>query len=233
MGLNPYGWLYKKTIGLTECEMDSLNYFFIDGSSLIADIGRFWKKHEKFNGKKVHLSQFAHRINHHSFRHLSEGGFKRVVFYFVNGDKRIDKYFIMPDLNMPGTAEDVQLKYCGKKIKGSKYAYKWLDKHEAPDSVREIVNKSEKAVDTQICCDALSLSCHRHLDRLYLYANDYDYQPLCEALKSNGSNISLIGILPNVNKDLRVYCDTFDIVPELNDLFIDPAKPVNPTTAQV
>ena len=85
------------------------------------------------------------------------------------------------------------------------------------------MNKSEKAVDTQICCDALSLSCYDRLDRLLLYTNDFDYFPLCEELKRNGSNISLLRLSKkNVNKNLVESCDSFSIVMpnDLPTLFI-------------
>ena len=67
----------------------------------------------------------------------------------------------------------------------------WIQKKNPPKSVRDRLHRTEKAVDTQICCDALELAVKGRLDRLFLYTNDYDFLPLCNALKAAGSNISL------------------------------------------
>jgi len=83
-------------------------------------------------------------------------------------------------------------------------------------------NKSEKAVDTQICCDALQLASYGRLDRLFIYTNDYDFVPLCQTLKSMGSNISLFRLQEKkINKNLVQECDSFSVVPvdQLSSLF--------------
>ena len=198
-------------------------YFFVDGSSLIADIKQIQKSNPELINKKLSIVNFVEYFTSNRFERLVGSGYKRFTVYFVNNDERINKYFILPNVSNPGEVEDVYVKYCGKRIKGSKSAYKWLESKNPPKSVFEIINKSEKAVDTQICCDALSLSCYDRLDRLFLYTNDFDYSPLCEELKRNGSNISLFRLSKrNINTELVKHCDSFSVVApnDLGALFV-------------
>jgi len=197
-------------------------YYFVDGSSLIADIKKIQKAYPDLRNKKLSIINFV-KYYTSRFPYLTDGSYKRFTVYFVNKDERIKGLFILPNMTNPGESEDIYIKYCGKRIKGSKAAYKWLEARNPPKSVLEIINKSEKAVDTQICCDALSLSCYDRLDRLFLYTNDYDYFPLCEELKRNATNISLFRLFKeNVNVDLVNNCDSFSVVDpnDLNSLFI-------------
>ncbi len=197
-------------------------YYFVDGSSLIADINALWRSNPTLKKKKLSIVEFARYFTGERFYPLIGEGYKRFVVYFVKNDDRISSFFVLPNRTDPAEMPDVQIKYCGKRVHGSKAAYKWIEKKKPPKSVLEILKKSEKAVDTQICCDALSLSCHRNLSRLFLYTNDYDYLPLCEALKNNGSNISLFRLAKkSVNKSLVENCDSFSVVSskELEPLF--------------
>ena len=188
-------------------------YFFIDGSSLIADIKSLRQSNNNLKNKRLSVIKFAEYFTGSLFRHLVGGGYKRFTIYFVSNDDRVEQFFDLPNYRNPGEVEDIHIKYCGKRVRGSKSAYKWIEKNKPPKGVLDILNKSEKAVDTQICCDALSLSCHNKLERLWLYTNDYDYFPLCEALKINGTNISLFRLSKKgVNKSLVENCDTFSVV---------------------
>jgi len=198
-------------------------YYFVDGSALIKDVQNLQKTNRSVKNKKLSINKFVEYFTGNNFRHLSGGNFKRFIIYFVKQDERIESLFLKPNPTSPGEVEDVCIKHCGKRIRGSKAAYRWIESKNPPKSVLDILNKSEKAVDTQLCCDALSLSCHNKIDRLFLYTNDYDFQPLCEALKSNGSNISLFRLFKkNVNKDLVENCDSFSVVKasEINTLFV-------------
>ena len=188
-------------------------YYFVDGSSLIADIKSLRRSNKKLKNKKLSVIEFVNYFIGPKFNSLMGDGYKRFTIYFVSNDDRVGQFFALPNFHNPGEIEDIHIKYCGKRVRGSKSAYKWIERNNAPKSVLEILNKSEKAVDTQICCDALSLSCHNKLDRLFLYTNDYDYVPLCEALKANGTNISLFRLFKkSVNKSLVENCDSFSIV---------------------
>ena len=83
--------------------------------------------------------------------------------------------------------------------------------------VTDRLRRTEKAVDTQICCDALQLAAVSKIDRLFLYTNDYDFVPLCETLKSLGINVNLIRLSKaNSNKDLLAHVDGFSCVLEEN-----------------
>jgi len=178
------------------------NYFFVDGSALIADITFLQKKRSGFRQKKLTVVDFAHYFTLESHR-FTGGGYRRFVLYFVNNEDRIRASFWLPHFGNPDEVDDIQIKYCGKRVPGGKAVDDWIQKKTPPKSVRDRLHRTEKAVDTQICCDALQLSVKGRLDRLFLYTNDYDFLPLCNALKAAGSNISLFRLFKeNTNKDL-------------------------------
>lgn len=189
------------------------HYFFVDGSALIGDINRL--RSSDNHQKKLSIKKFVEYFVGVRFRQLHGTDYKRFTLYFAENDDRVDRYFILPDPKIPGIIDDVQIKYCGKLLAKSKQAWEWLEQNNAPQYVLDIAHRGEKAVDTQICCDALSLACHNKMDRLLLYTNDYDYVPLCEALKINGSNISLFRLqAKDVNQNLVKNCDSFSVVEE-------------------
>lgn len=188
------------------------NYFFIDGSALLSEINKYKKTHKLLKDKKfdpVAFSKFFFNP-YGRFRGFHGGTYRRTVFYFVKNDQRIDELLKVPDFSRPGVIEDLEIKYCGKKISTHEKAKKWLDANKAPNSVLDSLYKSEKAVDTQICCDALVLLALNKLDRLFLYSNDYDFIPLCKAIKTMGSNINLVKLTETkVNSALVKECDSF------------------------
>jgi uncharacterized LabA/DUF88 family protein len=187
------------------------NYFFIDGSSLLSDIKRFRTENSELSDKKFNIITFSRLFSSEwNLKQFHSGIYRRIVFYFVKNDSRLVEYLEIPNFKEPGLVEDIQIKYCGKKITSFSRADDWLDKMQAPSYVRDSLYKSEKAVDTQICCDALVLLSLNKLDRLFLYTNDYDFIPLCKAIKTMGCNINLIRLNElRVNGDLVFECDAF------------------------
>ncbi len=195
--------------------MGENNYFFVDGSSLIIDIASLKRSRKELASKKLHLAQFSYQFTGTRLTHLHENAFRRFVVYFVTHENRIGDNILLPAFHKPDAIVDLQIKYCGKRVKGGTTVDKWISENNPPQKVLERLNKSEKAVDTQICCDALQLASVSKLDRLFIYTNDYDFVPLCQSLKSMGVNISLFRLTEkNVNKDLVQECDSFSIVPE-------------------
>ena len=189
------------------------NYFFVDGSSLLSDVANI-KKTKAFNSKKLDLLLFAKSFHGPRLHHLHSGSYKRFVFYFVDNETRIKKDLILPQFETPDVVRDVHIKYCGKKVKGGVSVDRWIAKNKPPRRVLERLHKSEKAVDTQICCDALQLAGSGQLERLFLYTNDYDFLPLCKIIATMGANISLFRLAQkNVNKDLVKECDSFSVIP--------------------
>jgi uncharacterized LabA/DUF88 family protein len=183
------------------------NYFFIDGSCLLGDIKRL-KSSIEFKNKKFNIDNFYQHFSTH-YRQFGSG-YRRFTIYFVNGENRIKDQLILPNFKLPNQIEDFHVKYCGKKISGTKRVETWVNKSNPPRYVMDRFNKSEKAVDTQICCDALQLAAVNRLDRLFLYTNDYDFMPLIEVLKALGVNVSLIKLSSTaVNKDLVENSDSF------------------------
>ena len=202
--------------------MPENNHFFVDGSCLLSDISSIKSKPE-FASKKLDIIKFAELFCGRLTEHLHGGCYIRFVVYFVERENRIDDNIILPKFEQPGEVTDLQIKPCGKRVTGSTTVDRWISEHNPPRKVLDKLHKSEKAVDTQICCDALQLTSYGRLDRLFIYTNDYDFIPLCRTLKSLGSNISLFRLRKeNVNKDLVKECDTFTVAPEdqLSRIFV-------------
>ena len=203
--------------------MPANNYFFVDGSSLIKDIVSIKKSIPELSDKKLDIIKFSKCFTGARLDILHSGIYKRFVVYFVAQENRINDNIIIPDFIIPGQVEDLQIKTCGKKLKRGAAVDRWISENNPPIKVLERLTKSEKAVDTQICCDALQLATNGRLDRLFIYTNDYDFIPLCQTLKSMGANISLFKLqAKGVNKELARECDSFNDVPEneLNSMFI-------------
>jgi len=195
--------------------MPENNYFFVDGSSLIMDIVDIKKANRELESKKLDIGKFAKKFTGLELASLHSGVYKRFVLYFVIHENRIDDNMIIPIFHEPDHVEDLQIKYCGKMIRGGSNINSWITRNRPPNYILERLNKSEKAVDTQICCDALQLASYGRLDRLFIYTNDYDFVPLCCTLKTLGANISLFRLQKKkINKDLAKECDSFSVVPE-------------------
>lgn len=197
-------------------------YFFVDGSALLADVTALRKARKEYSGKRLSVHALVKYFSGPKFQHLTLQCYRRFVFYFVSNEPRVGELLIIPDFTKPGAVDDVHIRYCGKRVRGGKRVDSWLEKHNPPKSVLDRLNRSEKAVDTQICCDALFLAAHGKVDRLFLYTNDYDYIPLCDAIKRCGANVSLFGLgRKPINKDLAANVDSFSVVEaaKLPDMF--------------
>ena len=184
------------------------NYFFVDGSCLLGDIKRIKSSSHELRNKKFNIDNFyKHFVTMYpQFAH----GYRRFTIYFVTGENRIKDQIIIPNFKTPNQIEDFHVKYCGKKISGTKRVETWLNKTNPPQYVMDRFNKSEKAVDTQICCDALQLAAVNRIDRLFLYTNDFDFMPLIGVLKALGVNVNLMKLSSTaVNKDLVENSDSF------------------------
>ena len=190
------------------------NYFFVDGSALLGDIQRVRDAMEIPTPLRFDLLQLVHYFAGVHYAPFHQYGYKRFVFYFVESDKRIRDNVILPDTTVPGAISDVRIEYCGKRIAQFAKAHQWLEDNKAPSYVRDCAYRSEKAVDTKICCDALQLAGINKLDRLFLYTNDYDFVPLFRALRAMGANINIFRIqAKGLNKELAAQCDALHEMP--------------------
>jgi uncharacterized LabA/DUF88 family protein len=200
------------------------NYFFVDGSALLADISALQGKIKSYKAKKVDIKKVIdYFASSPSLSHFHSQAYKRFVLYALRQDKRIKELLILPDPKTPGAIVDFRLEECGKRIPEDARAAAWLDEKNAPLYVRERLRRSEKAVDTQICCDALQLAAVNQLERLFLYTNDYDFVPLCRTLRSFGININLFRLdNGRINKSLTQEFDGFDVMPraDLDNCFV-------------
>lgn len=205
------------------------NYFYIDGSSLQAQIRKLKKSKPSFEKRKLDPLKFIQYFSRALSSDLGSDEYKRGVFYFPKGsEKEVEEYFSIPNFQKSGLVRDIHFKYCGKKIKGSE-AFNKLISEKIPPKWHDRCAKSEKGVDIEICCDALKLAANNKLERLFLFTNDQDFIPLCRTLKDFGSNISLIHLSEDtkVSKDLVEECDTYDYVPkdQLESIFTkDPVE---------
>lgn len=204
------------------------NYFFVDGSALLADVrrARHDKRHAIAPDAKLDIEHLAHTFVGPLFRGIHGGTYRRFVYYFVGKDERLESEIVLPDPTRQNAMVDLRVEYCGKRIREYEQAREWADKHEAPQVVLDCLYRSEKAVDTRICCDALQLAAIGGLDRLFLYTNDYDFVPLSQTLRRMGVNVNLlrIGRDHTVNEQLVRECDGFHVldIPELQ--FVKPPQ---------
>ena len=208
-------------------------YFFVDGSALLGDIMRARRDLQLGSTKLLHLTAFAQYFTSPRFASWHSNGYRRFVFYFVQDDERLRSMVVLPQPHIPGAVSDLRIEFCGRKIRQFEQARQWLDEHNAPEAVRECIYRSEKAVDTQICCDALQLAGTNKLDRLFLYTNDFDFVPLCRSLRQLGANINLFRLRgKDVNVDLANECDALHVVDEqfISQCFVEPAG-AQPTAA--
>jgi hypothetical protein len=94
-----------------------LNYFFIDGSALTAQI-RALRRHDKsYKDRKLDplllIKYFSENIDD-----MMAHEFKRATFYFPKGDEvAIEEYLIVPDFKKPGVVRDIAFEFCGQKLK--------------------------------------------------------------------------------------------------------------------
>ncbi|MGH3629897.1 MAG: NYN domain-containing protein [Sciscionella sp.] len=191
------------------------NFFFVDGSALLSDVKRLRNEDSTFANRRLCLTTFARIMAMEPwFASFHQNIFRRFTYYFVEGDDRLDKDLIVPDTSKPGVIEDLRIERCGKAIKEFRAAQDWLKEHNAPQHVADCLYRAEKAVDTQICADALQLAAVGKLERLFLYTNDYDFVPLCRALRHLGLNINLFRLKAfSVNKELASEADALHEFP--------------------
>lgn len=204
------------------------NYYFIDGSSLLAQVRLLQKKSSSYNGRKLDVLKLISYFVFKS-RDLESDTYKRAVFYFPKGETTIKDYLIIPDFKKPGLVRDLHFKYCGEKIKGSEAFNKFVQEN-VPPKWHHRFTKSEKGIDIEMCCDALKLAGLGKIERLFFLTNDSDFVPLCRTLKDFGAtNISLIHLSEKVspNDALLKQCDSYDAVTEgeLQGMFF-PVLPV-------
>ncbi|GGZ05297.1 NYN domain-containing protein [Novosphingobium colocasiae] len=198
------------------------NYFFIDGSALMAQIRQLQRAQPIFKNRKLCVHTFVN-YQMRSLLDLHGGNYKRATFYFASGDEaNVGEFFRSPEYATPGKVRDLQFKYCGHKLKKSAEFEKFVDEL-VPPKFHNRFQKSEKGVDIEICCDALKLASASRLERLFLLTNDGDFLPLFRAIKEFGANISLIHLTSSIppNMDLVREADTYDVVSDLklNEMF--------------
>lgn len=192
------------------------NYFFIDGSALIAQVREVQKTEKSFRGRKLDPIKLIEYFQEALFI-LGSEAYKRAVFYFPKGETTLSEYLVMPNIKKPGLIRDLSFKYCGEKLKGSAAFSKFV-LEKVPSKWRGRFTKSEKGVDLEICCDALKLASMGKIERLFLLTNDDDFVPLCKAIKEFGANISLIQLSDIIapNESLLAETDSYDVVPLAN-----------------
>lgn len=210
------------------------NYYFIDGSALLAQVRTLWKKNPAFNWRRLDPLEFIRHLTY-SFPDLGSSSYKRAEFYFPIGEQNLETYLLMPKITEPGLIRDVHFKNCGEKLDRSSAYEAWLET--VPPQWWDRCVKSEKGVDINICCDALRLAALGKMDRLFFLTNDRDFIPLCRTLKDFGVNVSLIHLseFTNPNKLLIDECDSYDLLEKshLDQIFEKPKVSEIPETLKI
>ena len=192
------------------------NYFYVDGSSLIAQVKRIWSKHKKFNNRKLILQNFVSHFVSGRLAPYTNRRYKRFVFYFPSGGDEQNKYIIFPDRKVAsGNEDDVSILMCGrkvKKLKGYDVLEAYVDKKHP--NLKDVIRRAEKGIDTQICCDAMQLAATGRLDRLFLCTNDSDFLPLIKVLKTMGTNVNIFHLSTDtkLEESLAVERDAYHVV---------------------
>ncbi len=110
------------------------NYFFVDGSALIADVASCKRDNALPVDSKFSLTSFADYFTQ-SFPQLGGSVFRRFVFFFADKDERVKKVFLLPDFTKPGGFEDLRIEWCGKRLPKSAKVEKWLSENKPPPFV--------------------------------------------------------------------------------------------------
>lgn len=189
------------------------NYFFIDGSTLTAQMRRLRRLDRSFENRKLDPCLFIDHLRG-ILGEFGDGTYKRATFYFPKGDEvSVDEYLAVPNFNQPGLVRDLYFKYCGEKLKGSTEFNEFVSA-QVPERWQNRFSKSEKGIDIEICCDALKLAARSRLDRLFLFTNDDDFAPLCRTLKEFGANVSLIHLADAItpNSSLLAEADSYNVL---------------------
>lgn len=210
------------------------NYYFIDGSALMAQIRRAWGIQLVTSGSKLCPLKFIQYFQNRLIE-LHEGSFKRATFYFPVGDEEsVERHIAIPDFRKSGAIRDISIKYCGQKIKQSKQFDKFVEDN-VPQKWRDRFSKSEKGVDIEICCDALRLASFGKMERAFLLSNDDDFVPFCRTIKEFGANISLLHLTDKITQNISLLhaVDSYDVVKaeDLSSIFEDVAVTAEPHEA--
>jgi uncharacterized LabA/DUF88 family protein len=200
------------------------NYFFIDGSALMAQVRQLWRGMPLYDKKRLCLNEFI-KYQIGALGELHGRVYKRATFYFARGDdNNISEFLILPEYKIPGLKKDLHFKYCGSKLKKSAEFDRFVQ-DSVPEKFQNRFSKSEKGVDIEMCCDALRLASANRIDRLFILTNDSDFVPLCRTIKEFGSNISMLYLsrFTPPNSELLEETDTYDTVPDdrLSSMFFD------------
>lgn len=211
------------------------NYFFIDGSALLAQIRQLQRAEPSFRGRRICAKSLAKHLME-SLPDLHGQEYKRITFYFPTGDESaVEERIVVPDFKKPGEARDIHFKYCGQKLKRSAEFDKFVEQS-VPAKFHDRFAKSEKGIDIEMCCDALKLASAGRVERLFLLSNDGDFIPFCRAMKEFGSNISIIHLSEavNPNSDLLREADSYDVISldNLQHLFMPPLDPQTLASAE-
>lgn len=198
------------------------NYFLIDGSALQAQIRHLWRVGAVRNKSKLRLIQFIEQLILET-RGLHGGSYKRAIFYFPSGDEEaVERHLIMPNFGKRKAVRDVNIKFCGQKLKRSAEFDEWVET-DVPAKWKSRFSKSEKGIDIEICCEAFKLASFGSVERIFLLTNDDDFVPFCRVIKDFGCNVSIVHLTDLIppNASLLREADSYDAVPteSLHELF--------------
>jgi len=193
-------------------------YISIDGTCLLFQVLELRRKKVVPAKSKLNLDKFVQVMQNswdpEGYRML------RAVCYFKQNDDRIDKLLKIPDFNVPGQKNRLQIEECGINIKDT---LSDKDLLKLPTEKRDVFPRGEKGLDIQLTCDALTFISTGKISSIALLVNDRDYVPLFKSAQLLGANIYLSALHSKikVREELIKYSDRYIVFDDRIDYLFD------------
>lgn len=206
---------------------------FVDGSNLYKS--EEWAQRNVDTDFSIDMKKFL--------KFLSEGNdLKRAYYYNSLPDKADERKVKIKQKNEQGTLEAVEVsimegelrRYESLRFAGYTVRCNDLKYNNQFDDAGKVIGRKpfQKGVDTMLACDVISHAHNDAYDIAIIVADDDDFVPLIETIKTIGKNIGVIQFRKPIGRklaqhaDFVVYLDNY--MKEIN--YIKKVKPVHPAS---
>ncbi len=185
--------------------MDNRGYFIIDGSRLFASIYELQRVKPEYANKKLSISKLTEALMR--TWSLWVGATIRVVYYFKQGDSRLNSLLDIPATDEPGNKNHWRIRECGESID----AVPDEQLQRLDPKYRDHFTRSEKGLDGKLICDVLMLVASGKASNIVFLVNDRDYIPLFESVQALGGNTYLTALdgSQGIQKQLANLADKY------------------------